>query len=343
MSISIVLPSDLDNLDLPYIISSRPKISWFEESILKVRSFKNVELNIKKIENVEEQDLKILRNLYTEVHSEDLYISAKSRQYFKKYMSIIYSQVYSILNSDTNIVLSIAYPPDLWAGRTFLRKCSIFSLTTYIAKKLNGKTCIVSLDVHYGIGIHDEVMYERDLGREIFFISICSMSDIDTKIYRRIKKNPWKVLPIIIPPGSRDDILIPTLDYAFRIVQRYNPEVLIFLLGLDIYREDLIGEFMISCDAIYDVGKMLSMLLQSIYIKKLIILIECVSSKKSIEKAFSNFLAGLLNIEKPYYDPISKESSSEIKKMTYEGLVKIGKMLYKFWKVRPGIKIPKML
>ncbi len=344
MNIGLVLPTELDKLELPYIVATRPKISWFEESINKTLTFRkeNIEIPILKIENINEIDTKLIRSVYTDVHLETLYTSVKSRQYFKRYMSIIYYQIREILNQKRDIMISIAYPPDLWAGRTFLRKCSLFSLSTYISKRIGEKVAILSIDVHYCIGIQDQVEYERDSGKEIFLISLCSISDISTKIYRKIKKEPWKVLPILIPPGARDDIILAMFDYSLRILDRYEPDSLIILIGLDIFREDLIGEFMASCDLFYDIGRLIAMFLESVHIKKTILLIECVSSRKSIEKAFTNLLAGILGIEKLYYDPISKESSQDVKKLATESITKVGKLLYKFWKVRPGIKIPRI-
>ncbi len=373
-----------DNIDYPYIVKYRPKISTYVESLRNTRSFDKyfregrLEIReitqLKQVENID----KFIREEYTKVHSEQLYLSLRSQPHFKPLMHMFLTLADEIIRAvrEGYIPVTPCIPPDLWAGKTYVRKCSIFSFCTYLAKRLGGKTAIVSLDVHYGYGIQDILEYEEEgegaegLSEEyfeepivqeeeqeeieegeegaeeaaesrtkIFYLAVCSMGEVDSKIFRKAKKKKWLFLPVTVPPGVRDDVYLKVVDYAFRIVRVYEPENIIFLLGLDMYREDVIGEFVLSCDAFYDIGQLIMFLTQAMYLKSVIILIECVSTKESIQKPFPNLIAGLLGAEKPYYDPIRKESTQAVKDLTNESLEKLRRLLIRHWKVKVPARI----
>ncbi|NPA22931.1 MAG: hypothetical protein GXO23_01345 [Crenarchaeota archaeon] len=333
-NVRIIAPLDLDSLDIPYIVKNRPKIETYLEALERPLTLRNrKELNILRIENVEDTDDKTIKETYTEVHSEDLYYHVRSRPFFRRLMSITCRVIREICDSTSRIDVAIYQPPDLWAGRTFLRKCSIFSISTYLAKKLSERSMILCVDVHFCYGIYSIVMDLRDIVK-IPTLSVCSLSDLDVRIFRHVRKDPWSVLPIPIPPGSRDDLAETALDLAFSLVERYSPEVLVVPLGLDLYKEDLVGEFMISCDLYYDLGSRLSTLFEAIPLRRIIIVTECASSRASIERAFTNLIAGLAGLEKPYHEPMTRESSESLRSIARDSLVKVRKLLVKFWKVR---------
>jgi len=367
----------LDNVDFPYIVKFKPKISWFTDAIRKTRTFEKY-LG-KKLHIVEKTDLiqvqnldKFLKEEYLKVHLDTLYLSLKNLPYFKPllHINLTLAREALSLSEQGYIVIMPCVPPDHWAGRTFVRKCSIFALSVYLAKTCSAeRPAIMSIDVHYGIGIQDHAEYDYGEEEEVeeeseteeqvqeeveesseskndlystglarpgrlFYLSVCSMSEIDTKLFRKAKKKPWCFLPITVPPGVRDDVFLKVLDTATRILVTYRPDVLVVQLGLDMYREDTIGEFMLSCDAYYDIGQIVSSIPQNIELKRLFILIECVSARESIDRAFTNFIAGLLGIEKPYYDPVRKESTQAVRELTSESMRKLRRMLSKHWKVK---------
>ncbi len=340
--VKIIAPLDIDLLDIPYVVKSRPRIEEYVNALNKPINLKRENIRISKISNVEEIEDKVIKEIYTEVHSEDLYFHTRSKPFFKRLMSITYRALREILeDSEGRVNVLIYQPPDLWAGRTFLRKCSIFSVSTYLAKKTSNRSMILCLDVHFCYGIYDIVMELRDIVK-IPTIAICSLSDLDTKIFRRVKKEPWSVLPIPIPPGSRDDVADLALDLALRLVERYGPEVLVVPLGLDMYREDLIGEFMISADFYYDLGYRLLSLFEAFPLKKIIVITECASSRESVEKAFTNFVAGIAGLEKPYHESTNRESGDTILNIAKESFSKVRKLVVKFWRVRLRKPSPKV-
>ncbi|NPB00919.1 MAG: hypothetical protein GXO10_06045 [Crenarchaeota archaeon] len=340
--VKIVAPLDIDSLEIPYIVKNRPKIEDYVNALDKPVNFKKENIKILKLTNVNDIDDKVIREIYTEVHSEDLYLHVRSRPFFRRLMSITYNALRDILeDSESKVIVLIYQPPDLWAGRTFLRKCSIFSVSTYLAKKMSNKPMILCIDVHFCYGIYDIVMELRDI-MKIPTIALCSLSDLDTRIFRRVKKEPWSVLPIPIPPGSRDDIADLALDLALRLVEKYSPEVLVLPLGLDMYKEDLIGEFMISVDFYYDMGYRLLSLFENFSLKKIVVITECASSKASIEKAFTNFIAGIAGVEKPFHETTSRESSDTILSIAKESLSKVRKLVSKFWRIRLRKPSPKI-
>ncbi|GEM_PF-4496541 len=370
-----------DSIEFPYIVKSRPKVSQYVESIRNTKTFESLlkqgRLEIREVtelKQVENLD-KYIREEYTKVHSEQLYLSIRSQPTFRPLMHMFLTLADAMIDACKEGYIPVApcLPPDLWAGKTFVRRCSIFSLCVYLAKRLGGKTAIVSLDVHYGFGIQDILEYEETGGEEvseeeaaaeeesveegeeveeegaeteavpaksrIFYLAVCSMGEVESRIFRKAKKRKWLFLPVVVPPGVRDDVYIRVLDYALRIVRAYEPENVIVLLGLDMYREDVVGEFVLSCDAFYDIGQLISFLTQAIYIKNLMVLIECVSTRESIQKPFPNFIAGLLGAEKPYYDPIRKESTQAVKDLTRESMEKLRRLLIKHWKVKVPARI----
>ncbi len=368
-----------DSVDFPYIVKFRPKISWFSEAIKKTRTLEKY-LG-EKLVLVEKTDLvqvpnldRLLKEEYLKVHIDTLYLSLKNLPYFKPLLHInltLASEALS-LSEQGYIVVMPCIPPDHWAGRTFVRKCSIFALSVYLAKSCRAdRPAIMGIDVHYGVGIQDHAEYDyeeakseelEELANEsveeksaesgesskiaglvrpgrLFYLSVCSMSEVDTKLFRKAKKKPWCFLPVTVPPGVRDDVFLRILDTATRIITVYRPDVLIVQLGLDMYREDTIGEFMLSCDAYYDIGQLISSIPQNVELKKLFILVECVSARESVEKAFTNFIAGLLGVEKPYYDPVKKESTQAVKKLASESIRKLRRMLSRHWKIKVTSRI----
>ncbi len=340
-NVRIIAPLELDNIDLPYIVKNRPRIADYVNSLYKPVTLRDKNLNIERIENVDLIDDKIIREVYTEIHSEDLYLHTRNKPFFKKYMSTIYRIIRKIEEAPRRIEIIIHQPPDIWAGRTFLRKCSIFSISTYLAKRLSSRPMILCIDVHFCYGIYNIVMNLREI-MNIPTLAICSLSDLDTRIFRSIKKEPWSVLPIPIPPGSRDDVAEQAVDLAIRLVERYDPEILIVPVGLDLYKNDLVGEFMISCDFYYNLGYNILTILESRPIKNIIIIIECASSRESIEKAFTNLVAGLSGIEKPYHDVDNRESNENVRKLARESLVRVRKILVRFWRVRLQRPFPRI-
>ncbi|NPA69995.1 MAG: hypothetical protein GXO26_04240 [Crenarchaeota archaeon] len=340
--VKIIAPLDIDSLDIPYIVKSRPRIEEYVNALNKPINFRRDNIIVRELANVEDVDDKVIREVYTEVHSEDLYFHTRSKPFFRRLMSITCKALREILeDSESRINILVYQPPDLWAGRTFLRKCSIFSISTYIAKKISTRSMILCIDVHFCYGIYDIVMELRDIVK-IPTVAVCSLSDLDTKIFRRVKKEPWSVLPIPIPPGSRDDIADLALDLALRLVEKYSPEVLVVPLGLDMYKEDLIGEFMISADFYYDLGYRLLSLFEAFPLKKIVVVTECASSRASIERAFTNFVAGIAGVEKPYHEAITRESSETILNIAKESFSKVRKLIAKFWRIRLRKPSPKI-
>ncbi len=358
--VAFVTSPALDRVEFPYVVRFRPKVCWFSEALRNTMTLsKYLGGNLVVVEKTdlrESQDLdRYLKREFTKVHVESLYLSLRNLPYFRPLLHIYVSLAKSAveLSQQGFIVVLPCLPPDHWAGRTFVRRCSIFALSVYLAK-LSGaqRAAIMSIDVHYGVGTQDHAEYDYQRGStaedsssaltrpgRLFYLSLCSMSEVDPKVYRKAKKMPWCFLPVTIPPGARDDVFLSALDFVSRITMTYEPEVLVVQLGLDIYREDTIGEFVVSCDAFYDIGSALKTIMQNIRLRNIFIVIECVSSKESIDKAFTNFMAGLLGVEKPFHDSVKKDSSHTVKNLARESIQRVRRMLTKHWKVRVRVTL----
>ncbi|GEM_PF-4670144 len=281
------------------------------------------------IENIEEMYTNDYEKEYLKIHSRQLLLNIRKLEKSIDIIKIQLSQARRVLNliNDYNSIILLTKPQDLWIGKTFTRRSSIFNISTYIARELNDRVLILNLDQHLGIGFLDLVPETE----RILYIDIYSASEDSKRLHKMSINNPWRILNIPLPPGITDKLYRQVLEQLIikDVVRTFNPKYLIIPLGFDIHRNDPKGEFQLTCDFFHYLGIVLKELNEKVNLRSIIIT-ECCHSRKVLNKCFPNLVAGLLGSNKMYHEDESIPSSL-VKEFYLQYLKKIKYVIYKYW------------
>ncbi|OYT26902.1 MAG: hypothetical protein B6V02_00930 [Thermoprotei archaeon ex4572_64] len=280
-------------------------------------------------ESIEQTYINNYEKEYLKIHSKQLLLSIRKVEKNIDIIKIQLSQAKRVLNliNDYGSIILLTKPQDLWIGKTFTRRSSIFNVSTYIARELNDRVLILNLDQHLGIGFLD-LMLDAE---KILYIDIYSASEDSKKLYKMSINNPWKILNIPLPPGITDKLYLQVLEQLVirDVVQAFNPKYLVVPLGFDTHRDDPKGEFQLTCDFFHSLGIVLKELNEKINLRSIVVT-ECCHSRKVLNKCFPNLVAGLLGIDKMYHENEGVPSSL-VKEFYLQYFRKVKYIVNKYW------------
>ncbi|HIL09208.1 MAG TPA: histone deacetylase family protein, partial [Candidatus Latescibacteria bacterium] len=126
------------------------------------------------------------------------------------------------------------------------------------AEKLaaHGRVALLDIDYHHGNGTQD-IFYDSD---QVFFVSIHADPAYQYPLYwgyadeRGEGTGEGTTRNFPLPPNTGDKAYIETLDEALHCIEDFAPEYLIVSAGLDICREDPLGDWAITAEGVAQIG-----------------------------------------------------------------------------------------
>lgn len=149
--------------------------------------------------------------------------------------------------------LSLMRPPGHHAGKDFLGGfCYLNNIaiaSTYAISE-NKRVAILDLDAHHGNGSEDIFLGKED----IIYVSLHQVP-----LYPGTGFNSKdNVYNFPLPPGTKDDLYLDTLDEALEKILKFGPDILAVSLGLDTYRDDPLTGFLLNESCYEEIGKKIS-------------------------------------------------------------------------------------
>jgi acetoin utilization deacetylase AcuC-like enzyme len=157
------------------------------------------------------------------------------------------------------LVYSLCRPPGHHAERDtyggFCYFCNGAIAAQYLVERL-GKVAILDVDYHHGNGTQD-IFYNRS---DVLTVSIHGhptfaypyFSGFADEVGEGAGKGFNLNLPL--PEDVQDARYLATLDVALARVRRFEPEVLVVSLGLDIAKADPTGTWSVTGDGLFEIG-----------------------------------------------------------------------------------------
>ena len=127
----------------------------------------------------------------------------------------------------------------------------------------HGKTAILDIDFHAGNGTQD-IFYERS---DVLVVSLHADPDREYPYFAGFTYETGSGDGIgfhhnfPLPTGIKDKQYLLVLDQALNRVNEFQPDYLVLSAGMDIYKDDPIGDFDITREGIRQIGERISHLL----------------------------------------------------------------------------------
>ncbi|HIG57072.1 MAG TPA: histone deacetylase family protein [Candidatus Handelsmanbacteria bacterium] len=153
---------------------------------------------------------------------------------------------------------ALCRPPGHHAGRDYFGGYCYLNNAALSAEKLaaHGRVALLDIDYHHGNGTQD-IFYDSD---QVFFVSIHADPAYQYPLYwgyadeRGEGTGEGTTRNFPLPPNTGDKAYIETLDEALHCIEDFAPEYLIVSAGLDICREDPLGDWAITAEGVAQIG-----------------------------------------------------------------------------------------
>jgi acetoin utilization deacetylase AcuC-like enzyme len=157
------------------------------------------------------------------------------------------------------LVYSLCRPPGHHAERDtyggFCYFCNGAIAAQYLVERL-GKVAVLDIDYHHGNGTQD-IFYNR---ADVLTVSIHGHPSFAYPYFSgfadEVGEGDGKGfnLNLPLPEDVQDARYLATLEVALARVTRFQPEVLVVSLGLDIAKADPTGTWSVSADGLFEIG-----------------------------------------------------------------------------------------
>jgi acetoin utilization deacetylase AcuC-like enzyme len=153
---------------------------------------------------------------------------------------------------------ALCRPPGHHAGREICGGYCYLNNAAIAAQKLSqlGNVAILDIDYHAGNGTQ-EIFYDR---ADVFMISIHAHPEREYPYFAGYAHETGVAAGdgfhrnYPLPAGIDDTAYLEILDQALALINQYAPTSLVVSVGMDIYQEDPLGDFMITRRGIHEIG-----------------------------------------------------------------------------------------
>lgn len=148
--------------------------------------------------------------------------------------------------------------PEICGGYCFLNNAAIAA--QWLSHK--GKVAILDIDYHAGNGTQD-IFYARS---DVLMISIHADPAREYPYYAGFANETGEGPGVgshhnfPLPAGTDDALYLDTLNQALALISDFSPNYLIVSVGMDIYKEEPIGDFQVTQKGIQQIGESISAL-----------------------------------------------------------------------------------
>jgi acetoin utilization deacetylase AcuC-like enzyme len=157
------------------------------------------------------------------------------------------------------VAYALCRPPGHHAGRDFFGGYCYLNNAALAAVRLTsrGRVAILDIDYHHGNGTQ-EIFYDSP---QVLFASIHADPAYQYPLFwgyaeeRGEGEGENLNLNLPLPPNTDDDAYLNALEKALDPIARFAPAYLIISAGLDLYREDPLGDWAVSLEGIERIGE----------------------------------------------------------------------------------------
>jgi acetoin utilization deacetylase AcuC-like enzyme/GNAT superfamily N-acetyltransferase len=168
------------------------------------------------------------------------------------------------LLAGARVAYALCRPPGHHAERKVYGGFCYFNNAAIAAHQLSlhGRTAVLDIDFHHGNGTQD-IFYARP---DVLTVSIHGHPDYSFPYFSGFagEKGEGPGLGFNrnfpLPPKTDDARYLNTFDKALARIERFRPDFLVVSFGLDVLKGDPTGTFMLSVDALRQVGRSLGQL-----------------------------------------------------------------------------------
>jgi acetoin utilization deacetylase AcuC-like enzyme len=162
------------------------------------------------------------------------------------------------------VAVGLCRPPghhagaEICGGYCFLNNAAIAA--QWLSHK--GKVAILDIDYHAGNGTQD-IFYDRP---DVFMVSIHADPAREYPYYAGFAsetgtgKGAGCHHNFPLPTGTDDSLYLDTLNQALALISDYSPDYLVVSVGMDIYKDEPIGDFSVTQNGIRQIGQRISAL-----------------------------------------------------------------------------------
>ncbi len=195
---------------------------------------------------------------------------------------------------DTRVQVCLTRPAGHHARKSSAGGFCYLNNAAIIAEKLlqkYKKICIFDTDMHHGQGIQ-EIFYQR---RDVFYVSVHG-SPID--FYPVVAGHADEVgadegkgynLNFPMPHGTDEEGFFEYIDKALTEIESYEPDVIVHVLGFDVYVNDPQAKCSVTTNGFYELARRLKTLG-----KPLIVLVEGGYCIDKLNENLQSFMKGLI-------------------------------------------------
>ncbi len=168
----------------------------------------------------------------------------------------------AVLNGDRH-AYALCRPPghharhDAAGGFCYLNNAAI---AAQLLSKQHARVAVFDADMHHGQGIQ-EIFYTRS---DVLYVSI---HGDPVNFYPGVTGFAEEVgegagsgfnVNLPIPHGSSEEVFFETVDRALSAIRTYKPDVLVFSLGFDIYKDDPQSQVAVTNDGFRRLGRQIA-------------------------------------------------------------------------------------
>ncbi len=167
-----------------------------------------------------------------------------------------------LLLAGERVVYSLCRPPGHHAGRRSYGGYCYLNNAALAAYQLSahGRVAVLDIDYHHGNGTQD-IFYSSD---QVFFASLHADPAHQYPLYwgyaneRGADEGEGYNCNMPLPSGTNDEAYLNALDSMLENIAVFSPAYLIVSAGLDIYKEDPLGDFFITLGGLERIGERLA-------------------------------------------------------------------------------------
>ncbi|MBN2044335.1 MAG: histone deacetylase family protein [Anaerolineales bacterium] len=147
-------------------------------------------------------------------------------------------------------VYALVRPPGHHAGRDYMGGYCYLNNAAIAARRLveMGRVAILDVDYHHGNGTQEIFWHDAD----VLYVSIHGDPDQEYPLYSgRIEEKGGELahgfnINFPLPGGTKRDEYLQVLDKALEAIITFQPRYLVISLGVDTYKNDPTGEFLLE-------------------------------------------------------------------------------------------------
>lgn len=154
---------------------------------------------------------------------------------------------------------ALCRPPGHHAGRDYFGGYCYLNNAALAAMQLteHGRVAILDIDYHHGNGTQD-IFYDSD---QVLFVSIHADPGYQYPLYwgyadeRGVGTGEGLTCNFPLSPNTDDMAYLATLNQGLALIDEFAPDYLVLSAGLDIFREDPLGDWHITRNGISRIGE----------------------------------------------------------------------------------------